>query len=53
MLIDILVRIYDNLGDMGFAYELASSLQRERGEAIEFRFFTDDVEKLGSFFSLQ
>lgn len=53
MLIDILVRVYDNLGDMGFAYELALSLQRYESRDLDFRFFTDEVSTLEHFFALQ
>lgn len=53
MQIDILVRICDNLGDMGFAYELAFSLQRVMDQKGHFRFFTDEVSTLEHFFALQ
>ena len=46
MIIDILVRIYDNLGDMGFAYELMTHLRSQLGKGVTFRLYTDDVETL-------
>ena len=50
--IDIFVSVVDNYGDMGFACEFISALDREYGEQYVCVVWTDDVVAMSGFVSL-
>ncbi len=51
IIIDIIVTIIDNYGDMGFAYELISAITREYVQQYECIIWTDDVMMMTDFVS--
>ena len=50
-IIDIFVTVIDNYGDMGFACEFISAIEREYGEQYECVVWTDDVMAMREFVS--
>ena len=50
-IIDIFVTVIDNYGDMGFACEFISAIEREYGEQYEYVVWTDEVMSMREFVS--
>lgn len=50
-IIDIFITVIDNYGDMGFACEFISAIEREYGEQYECVVWTDDAMAMREFVS--
>jgi hypothetical protein len=51
IIIDIFVTVIDNYGDMGFACEFISAIEREYSEQYESVIWTDDAMAMREFVS--